>query len=104
MMQKMRTTLTIDDDLAGLLKRRARELGVSFKDMLNRTIRAGLDERAKPLGRAAPKTIPHSFGMRPGIDPDRLNQLADELEAEAYAAAARKLDDSAGRQRTDPRP
>ncbi|HEV2954877.1 MAG TPA: hypothetical protein VGX95_02055 [Xanthobacteraceae bacterium] len=33
-----------------------------------------------------PKTIPHAFGFRPGIDLDKLNQLADELEAEAYAA------------------
>jgi hypothetical protein len=30
----MRTTLTIDDDLAGLLKRRARELRVPFKDVV----------------------------------------------------------------------
>ena len=33
----------------------------------------------------APKTIPHSFGFRPGVDVDKLNQLADELEAEAAA-------------------
>jgi hypothetical protein len=34
----------------------------------------------------APKTIPHAFGFRPEIDLDKLNRLADELEAEAYAA------------------
>jgi hypothetical protein len=82
----MRTTLTIDDDLAGILKRRARELGLPFKDVVNRTLRAGLGEQARPTQRSAPKTIPHSFGFRPGIDLDKLNQLADELEAEAYAA------------------
>ena len=38
----MRTTLTIDDDLADLLKRRARELGVPFKEAVNSAIRAGL--------------------------------------------------------------
>jgi len=81
----MRTTLTIDDDLAGLLKRRARELGVPFKEVINRTLRAGLGEQAKPRQRAAPKTIPHAFGFRPGIDLDKLNQLVDELEAEGYA-------------------
>jgi hypothetical protein len=31
-------------------------------------------------------TTSHAFGFRPGIDLDKLNQLADELEAEAYAA------------------
>lgn len=87
MMLAMRTTLTIDDDLAGLLKRRARELGVPFKDVINRTLRCGLGEQAKPRQGAAPKTIPHAFGFRPGIDLDKLNQLVDELEAESYAAA-----------------
>ncbi len=85
----MRTTLTIDDDLAGLLKRRARELGLPFKDVVNRTLRAGLGEQAKPRRRTAPKTIPHAFGFRPGIDLDKLNQLVDELEAETYAAEQR---------------
>jgi hypothetical protein len=38
-----------------------------------------------------PKTIPHAFGFRPGIDLNKLNQLADELEAEAYAAKHSKV-------------
>ena len=77
----MRTTLTLDDDLAGLLKRRARELGLPFKEVVNRTIRAGLGEQARPRNSAVPKTIPHSFGLRPGIDPDKLNQFAEEFYA-----------------------
>jgi hypothetical protein len=85
----MRTTLTIDDDLAGLLKRRARDLGLPFKDVINRTLRAGLGEQAQPRQRTAPKTIPHAFGFRPGIDLDKLNQLVDELEAETYVAGQR---------------
>ena len=28
---------------------------------------------------------PHAFGVRPGVDLDRINQLADELEAEETA-------------------
>ncbi|MCC6196714.1 MAG: hypothetical protein IT518_19850 [Burkholderiales bacterium] len=83
----MRTTLTIDDDLAGLLKQRARELGVPFKEAVNRTIRAGLGEAAIARRGKAPRTRPHSFGFRPGIDQDKLGQLADELEAEGYAAS-----------------
>lgn len=82
----MRTTLTIDDDLAALLKRRARELGLPLKAVVNRTIRAGLGEQARPPQHAAPRTIPHAFGFLPGIDLDKLNQTADELEAEGYAA------------------
>ncbi|MFM9864231.1 MAG: DUF2191 domain-containing protein [Micropepsaceae bacterium] len=88
----MRTTLTIDDDLAGLLQQRARETGASFKETVNRTIRAGLGSSAKRRRDAAPKTVPHSFGFRPGIDTDKLGQLVDEMEAEAFAAATAKHD------------
>jgi len=104
MMPQMRTTLTIDDDLAGLLKRRARELGVPFKEAVNRAIRSGLGEAARPRRGAAPETIPHSFGFRPGIDLDKLNQLADELESGAFVASARRPRDPARRQRTRSRP
>ena len=85
----MRTTLTLDDDLAGLLKARARGLGVPFKEAVNRTLRAGLGEAAG--SHTAPKVIPHFFGFRPGVDLDKLGQLLDELEAEDYAARAHDL-------------
>ena len=96
----MRTTLTIDDDLAGLLKERAREAGVPFKEAVNRAIRAGLGEAANSRRGAAPKTVPHSFGFRPGVDLDKLGQLADELEAEAFAGSAGASRDPARRQRS----
>ena len=92
----MRTTLTLDDDLAGLLKQRAQELGVPFKEAVNRAIRTGLGGAAQARPHSAPKVIPHSFGFRPGVDLDKLGQLADELEAEAYAD---KTHDSARRKR-----
>jgi hypothetical protein len=62
MMRVVRTTLTIDDDLAGLLKRRARELGVPFKEVVNRVIRTGLGDTAKSRRGPAPKTIPTPSG------------------------------------------
>jgi hypothetical protein len=95
-MPEMRTTLTLDDDLAGLLKQRARELGIPFEEAVNRTIRAGIGEATATGRDPAPKTISHSFGFRPGIDLDKLGQLADELEAEAFAE---KIDDPARRKR-----
>jgi len=84
----MRTTLTLEDDLAAVLRERAAQQGVSFKDAVNSTLRRGL---GPPEGDSppAPKTIPHHFGFRPGIDLDKLNQLADELEAEEFAADIR---------------
>ena len=96
----MRTTLTIDDDLAGLLKQRAREQGIPFKEAVNRTIRAGLGEARKPHRGSTLRTKPHSFGFRPGVDLDKLGQLADELEAEGFAAKAGGSHDPARRQRS----
>jgi len=93
----MRTTLTLDDDLAGLLKQRARELGIPFNEAVNRTIRAGIGEATATRRDPAPKMISHSFGFRPGIDLDKLGRLADELQAEAFAE---KIHDSAGRKRS----
>ena len=95
-MPNMRTTLTLDDDLAGLLKERARELGIPFKEAVNRTIRVGMGEDTATRRHPTPKTISHSFGFRPGIDLDKLGQLAAELEAEAFAE---KIHDSARRKR-----
>jgi hypothetical protein len=102
MMPIMRTTLTIDDDLAGLLKRRARELGLPFREVVNRTLRTGLGEQAKPRRHSAPRTIPHAFGFKPGIDLDKLNQLVDELESEAYAAGQRSRSAPPSARRHDP--
>jgi len=66
------------------------------------TFRAGLGEQAKPRQQPGPKTIPHAFGFRPGIDLDKLNQLADELEAEAYAAGPQSKPRSRQEARHDP--
>lgn len=96
----MRTTLTLDDDLAGLLKQRARQAGIPFKEVVNRTIRAGLGEVVKSHGAKPPKTKPHSFGFAPGIDLDKLGQLADELESEGYAISATAPNDPPRRKRT----
>lgn len=100
----MRTTLTIDDDLAGLLKERARQLGVPFKEAVNQALRAGLGQSINARRGPAPKTVPHSFGFSPGIDLDKLGQLADELEAEAIAASTGSARDPARRQRPRSRP
>gem|GEM_PF-272304 len=75
----MRTTLTIEDDLAGILRRKSRELGMPFKEVVNMALRKGLSEN--PIHVSHQVVVrPHDFGHSPGIDLDRLNQLVDELE------------------------
>jgi len=86
----MRTTLTLDDDLAALLRIRAKELGISFKEVMNRVIRSGLGERGLRPNHPIPKAIPHSFGFNSGLDLDKLNQLTDELESEEFLKSFQK--------------
>jgi hypothetical protein len=80
----MRTTLTLDPDVAMNVKKRMAEKKLTFKETVNQAIRDGLKAEAKEKKRAPFKVIPHSFGFLPGIDLNRLNQLVDELEAEEY--------------------
>ena len=94
MMSFMRTTLTIDDDLAGILQRKARELDRPFKEVVNDALRKGLSENLAEKQREI-MVRPHDFGAsRAGLDMDRLNQLVDELEVGDYLRKAAK-DDSA---------
>ena len=82
----MRTTLTLDDDIARILQRRARELDKPFKEVVNATLRNGLaKEDLAPTFKPAPKVVARNLGLKTGIDPDKLNQLVDELEVEEFA-------------------
>jgi len=51
---------------------------------------------------SASKTISHSFGFRRGVDLDKVGQLADALEAEAFADSNRRSDRSRTRARVRP--
>lgn len=82
----MRTTLTIDDDLAAILDRERIRKGMTFREIVNSALRRGLtSEQVIPKMRRV-VTRPHDFGFRPGIDLDKLNQLSDELESDAFLA------------------
>jgi hypothetical protein len=83
----MRTTITLDPDVAARLKAVARERGISFKEAVNTALRRGLGGRTDP---ARPyKVEPRRLGLRPGIDLDRALLLVDELED---AETIRKLE------------
>lgn len=81
----MGTTLTIEPDVERLLKRAMRRSGKSMKALINEALRLGLGARTKSASAPRFKVQPHAFGFKPGVDTDRLNQLADELEAEEVA-------------------
>jgi hypothetical protein len=86
----MRTTLSLDPDVAERVQQEMKRSGSGLKKVINDALRLGLGLAGKR--RRPPRFVveTHSFGFRPGFDLDRLNQLADELEVAEQARALRK--------------
>ena len=96
----MRTTVTLDEDVERLLREAMNRTRLSFKETLNRAIRAGLKS---PLPVGKPKRFKlqsREMGLRSGIDPTALNKLVDELETDAIRRIAGEPPDPTGNDRT----
>lgn len=85
----MRTTLTLDDDLARVLKQRARLLDQPFKQVVNDTLRRGLSQASSNAARQPFRVRTFSSAYAPGIDPLRLSDIANDLDDERYFKARR---------------
>ena len=77
----MRTTVTLDPDVAAKLKEETRKRGISFKEALNSSVRRGL-ESGEPTRGKPYKVRTVKMGARPGVNLDKALQLAGELEDE----------------------
>lgn len=84
----MRTTVTLDPDVARHLRDEVHRTKRPFKAVLNELLRKAMrPQRAAP--RQPFKVTPHKTRLLAGVDPARLNQLADELEDDAVLRRAR---------------
>jgi len=72
----MRTTLTLEQDVAQRLRQEMRRTGKGMKALVNDALRLGLGMAGRPARPPRFVVRPHAFGFRPGIDLDRINQLA----------------------------
>lgn len=79
----MRTTLTLDADVAERLRLETASGRHSFKEIVNDRLRAGLGLKTV-RARKRFGVSPHSSGYVPGVDASKLNQLVDELDAESF--------------------
>ena len=82
----MRTTLTLDPDVAEMLKAETHRQHRSFKQVVNDAIRRGLAPTRSTGGQPPFKVEPHRTTLRPGVDAATLNRMNDELEDEAALA------------------
>ena len=87
----MRTTVTLDPDVEQLLRHATHGSQQNFKAALNDGLRRGLAHFAPAVAVGPFVVKARPMGLRVGLDPSRLHDLADDLEAEAFAATTRKL-------------
>jgi hypothetical protein len=85
----MRTTITLDDDVAAQLRRLARETGRPFKQVVNDALRAGLFPQQPTVSPADLSFATYPLGLRLDVNLDRARHLAAELEDDEIA---RKLE------------
>ena len=78
----MRTTLTLDPDVAADLKRRARKTGKPFRQVVNDAVRAGLLAQDTPAPRPYRLSPVSMGGPLPGINLDKALQIAATLDDE----------------------
>jgi hypothetical protein len=77
----MRTTLTLDDDVAAKLRALARRSGLAFRQVVNETLRRGLAQRAAAPPRVRFEVTARDLGARrPGLRLDNVAALIEEIE------------------------
>jgi plasmid stability protein len=80
----MRTTLTLDDDVAAAIARRRAERGTGLRDEINDLLRAGLAAASLPSAQAADEYELPTFDPGRALIGDRraLKDLLDEEDIE----------------------
>jgi hypothetical protein len=76
----MRTTLTLEDDVADRLREESRRSGRSFKETVNEYLRLGLEARRAPRSARRFKIKARPLGVRRGMDYDNVAELLEQIE------------------------
>ena len=79
----MRTTLSIDDDVAKQLRREIRRSGSSLKVAVNHFLRLGLMVSGKP-DRKRFLVHPRPLGLPPGLSYDNVEDLIEAIEGTTH--------------------
>ncbi len=77
----MRTTLTLDDDIAAKLKAEARRSQRSFRETVNDTLRRGLSNQRPASARKRFAVAARDLGnIQPGLSLDSVSDLLERIE------------------------
>jgi len=87
MMLLMRTTLTLDPDVAHLVQNAVHQERRPMKQVVNDALRRALTPQPR---RERIHLVAHRSAVRPGLDLAKLNELADELEDDDVLDVSRR--------------
>ena len=77
----MRTTLTLDDDVAVKLKAESQRAGRPFREIVNDALRRGLESRRATAQRRTFKITARDLGnLKPGLALDNVAELIELVE------------------------
>ena len=80
----MRTTLTLDPDVAAKARKAANKLGKPFKEVINAALRTGLEQVLNPPAAKLYRTKPRPLGLRRGFSYDNIAELLARAEGEDH--------------------
>lgn len=81
----MRTTITLDEDVAARLKSLARRSGQAFRQVVNDTLRRGLARTARSAASAPFTVSARDLGcLRPGVNLDNIADLIEQVEGPVH--------------------
>jgi len=81
----MRTTLTLDEDVASKLQSESRRSGRTFREVVNETLRRGLAQKSEASTGEAFTVVVRDLGdLRPGLSLDNVEALIEQVEGPAH--------------------
>jgi hypothetical protein len=80
----VRTTLSIDEDIAVLLEQEVRRSGKPFKAVVNHLLSLGLAQARRPQAAPRFKVTPRALGLGAGRNYDKISTLLEELEGSEH--------------------
>ena len=81
----MRTTLTLDDDVAAKLKAEQRRAGRTFREVVNEALRQGLASQRVTAEPRSFKIAARDLGdLKPGLSLDNVSELIERVEGPLY--------------------
>jgi hypothetical protein len=73
----IRTSVTLDDDVAARVKRESQSRGASFRETLNDLRRAALPDTGRKARRRTLRIKPTHMGYKPGLNYDNSESLIE---------------------------